>query len=79
MPGDVSSAAFFIVAALTVPGSRLTLTNVGLNPTRSGLINLLEDRRANISIARMSAAGGEAIGGQRNRICCAVRDRARSQ
>jgi 3-phosphoshikimate 1-carboxyvinyltransferase len=62
VPGDVSSAAFFIVAALTVPGSRLTLTNVGLNPTRSGLINLLEDCRANISIARMSAAGGEAIG-----------------
>src|SRR6516165_1890378 len=50
IPGDVSSAAFFIVAALTVPGSRLTLTNVGLNPTRSGLINLLEDRGARISV-----------------------------
>jgi 3-phosphoshikimate 1-carboxyvinyltransferase len=62
IPGDVSSAAFFIVAALTVPGSRLTLTNVGLNPTRSGLINLLEDRQAKIAIAGMSAAGGEAVG-----------------
>jgi 3-phosphoshikimate 1-carboxyvinyltransferase len=62
VPGDVSSAAFFIVAALTVPGSRLTLTNVGLNPTRSGLINLLEDRDAKIAVAGMSAAGGEAVG-----------------
>jgi 3-phosphoshikimate 1-carboxyvinyltransferase len=62
VPGDVSSAAFFIVAALAVPGSRLTLTNVGLNPTRSGLINLLEDRQAKIAIAGMSAAGGEAVG-----------------
>jgi len=62
VPGDVSSAAFFIVAALAVPGSRLTLTNVGLNPTRSGLINLLEDRQAKIAIAEMSASGGEAVG-----------------
>jgi 3-phosphoshikimate 1-carboxyvinyltransferase len=62
VPGDVSSAAFFIAAALMVPGSRLTLTRIGLNPTRSGLINLLEDRGAKISIAGMSVAGGEAIG-----------------
>jgi 3-phosphoshikimate 1-carboxyvinyltransferase len=62
VPGDVSSAAFFIVAALTVPGSRLTLTNVGLNPTRSGLINLLEDRQAKIAVVGMSAAGGETVG-----------------
>jgi 3-phosphoshikimate 1-carboxyvinyltransferase len=62
VPGDVSSAAFFIVAALAVPGSRLTLTNVGLNPTRTGLINLLEETQAKISISRMSASGGEAVG-----------------
>jgi len=62
VPGDISSAAFFMVAALAVPGSRLTLTNVGLNPTRSGLINLLEETKAKIGISRMSAAGGEAIG-----------------
>jgi 3-phosphoshikimate 1-carboxyvinyltransferase len=62
VPGDVSSAAFFIAAALMVPGSRLTLTNVGLNPTRSGLINLLEDRQARITIAGMSVAGGEPVG-----------------
>lgn len=62
VPGDVSSAAFFIVAALAVPGSRLTLKNIGLNPTRSGLINLLEDRGAKITIAGMSADRGEAVG-----------------
>lgn len=62
VPGDVSSAAFFIVAALMVPGSRLTLTNIGMNPTRSGLIHLLEDCGARIAIAGMSAAAGEAAG-----------------
>ena len=62
VPGDISSAAFFIVAALMVPGSRLTLTNIGLNPTRSGLISLLEDNGAKVAVSRMSAAGGEAIG-----------------
>jgi len=62
VPGDISSAAFFMVAGLAVPDSRLTLTNVGLNPTRSGLINLLEETKAKIGISRMSAAGGEPIG-----------------
>ena len=41
VPGDPSSAAFFIVAALVVPGSELTIENVGLNPTRAGLIAVL--------------------------------------
>lgn len=61
-PGDVSSAAFFIVAALAVPNSRLRLTNVGLNPTRSGLISLLEELQAKITIGQMSVAGGEPTG-----------------
>lgn len=42
VPGDISSAAFFMVAAALVPGSSLTLTNVGLNPTRTGIIDVLE-------------------------------------
>jgi 3-phosphoshikimate 1-carboxyvinyltransferase len=62
VPGDLSSAAFFIVAALAVPGSKLRLTNVGLNPTRSGLISLLEELQAKITIAQMSVAGGEPVG-----------------
>src|SRR5581483_2750011 len=62
VPGDISSAAFFIVAALMVPHSRLTLTNIGLNPTRSGLISLLEDNGAKVSISGLAVSGGEADG-----------------
>jgi 3-phosphoshikimate 1-carboxyvinyltransferase len=62
VPGDVSSAAFFIVAALAVPNSRLRLTNVGLNPTRSGFISLLEEMQAGITVSDLSVAGGEQVG-----------------
>lgn len=62
VPGDMSSAAFFIVAALAVPNSKLRLTNVGLNPTRSGLISLLQELQAKITIAQMAVTGGEPIG-----------------
>lgn len=62
VPGDISSAAFFIIAALSVPGSHLRLTNVGLNPTRSGLISLLQDAQAKITTANMSVACGEPVG-----------------
>jgi 3-phosphoshikimate 1-carboxyvinyltransferase len=62
VPGDMSSAAFFIVAALTVPNSRLRLSNVGLNPTRTGLIRLLQDAQGKISVTPGSAARGEPVG-----------------
>jgi 3-phosphoshikimate 1-carboxyvinyltransferase len=62
VPGDISSAAFFVVAALAVPDSKLRLTNVGLNPTRSGLINLLQEAQAKITIAETLSAGGEPTG-----------------
>lgn len=62
VPGDISSAAFFIIAALSVPGSHLRLTNVGLNPTRSGLISLLKDAQAKITLANMSVVCGEPVG-----------------
>ena len=62
VPGDVSSAAFFIAAALAVSGSRLRLTGIGLNPTRTGFIRLLEQVRARVSISQTSVGNGEAIG-----------------
>ena len=62
VPGDMSSAAFFIAAALAVPDSKLRLTNVGLNPTRSGIVSLLEELQAKIAISQLSAAGGEPAG-----------------
>jgi 3-phosphoshikimate 1-carboxyvinyltransferase len=58
----MSSAAFFVVAALTVPNSRLKLSNVGLNPTRTGLIQLLKDAKGKISVTAGSGARGEPIG-----------------
>jgi 3-phosphoshikimate 1-carboxyvinyltransferase len=62
VPGDISSAAFFVAAALAVPNSKLRLTGVGLNPTRTGFISLLPEMRANISIAQLPGADGEPIG-----------------
>ncbi len=50
LPGDFSSAAFLIVAALITPGSEITLTGVGLNPTRTGLLDALQQMGAQISI-----------------------------
>ncbi len=61
VPGDLSSAAFFIAAALTVPDSSLRLTGVGLNPTRSGFLSLLQEMGAKISVTP-AAAGGEPVG-----------------
>lgn len=50
VPGDLSSAAFFIVAATIVPGSKVKILNVGLNPTRTGVIDILNQMGANIRI-----------------------------
>ena len=46
VPGDISSAAFFLVAASIVPGSDLMLRNVGVNPTRTGIIDVLQQMGA---------------------------------
>ncbi|MFH1878767.1 MAG: 3-phosphoshikimate 1-carboxyvinyltransferase [Candidatus Omnitrophota bacterium] len=56
VPGDISSAAFFIVAALIVKGSMVILKNVGLNPTRVGLINVLKRMGGRINILDMREA-----------------------
>lgn len=61
VPGDPSSAAFFIVAALLVPGSNLIIENVGLNPTRTGLIAVLRDMGGSIEEVEQRVVGGEPV------------------
>jgi 3-phosphoshikimate 1-carboxyvinyltransferase len=62
VPADFSSAAFFIVAACVVPGSRLTLRSVGLNPRRTGLLGALALMGADIRIENETSSGGEPVG-----------------
>jgi 3-phosphoshikimate 1-carboxyvinyltransferase len=61
-PSDLSSAAFFIVAALTVPGSELWIRGVGLNPTRSALLDFLIGMGARIRVAELTSTNGELMG-----------------
>jgi 3-phosphoshikimate 1-carboxyvinyltransferase len=61
VPGDPSSAAFPLVAALIVPGSCVTITNVGINPTRAGLIGVLQAMGADISVVQQRLVGGEPV------------------
>jgi len=61
VPGDPSSAAFFITAALLVPGSELTIENVGLNPTRAGLIEVLRQMGGSIDEINPREVGGEPV------------------
>ncbi len=62
VPADFSSAAFFIVAALLVPGSDVTLTGVGLNPTRTGLLQILGRMGAELEVEPEGERGGEPAG-----------------
>lgn len=62
VPGDVSSAAFFMVAASICPGSDLTIRNVGLNPTRAGVIDVLLRMGAALTVEERDAPGGEPVG-----------------
>jgi 3-phosphoshikimate 1-carboxyvinyltransferase len=62
VPSDLSSAAFFIVAALLLPGSRLTIRGVGLNPTRSTLLDFLAGMGAAIRITEVESRNGELSG-----------------
>ncbi|MEP6893054.1 MAG: 3-phosphoshikimate 1-carboxyvinyltransferase [Gaiellaceae bacterium] len=61
VPGDFSSAAPFIVAATLLPGSRLRLSGVGVNPTRIGLLHVLERMGARISLYNRGVSGGEPV------------------
>lgn len=62
VPGDLSSAAFPIAAALAVPGSKVLLTGVGLNPTRSGFVTLLQRMGARILVSPLSDGDSEPVG-----------------
>jgi len=62
VPGDLSSAAFFLVAAAIVPGSNVILNNVGLNPTRATLIDFLVSAGVQIKILDMGMKNGEPVG-----------------
>jgi len=61
VPNDFSSAAFFIVAGIIVPGSELLIKNTGINPTRTGLLNILESMGANIKLENESEVSGEPV------------------
>ncbi len=61
VPADISSAAFFMVAASIAPGSELLLTHVGINPTRTGVIDILRLMGADIEILDEREAGGEPV------------------
>ena len=67
VPGDISSAAFFVVAALVVPGSDLVIRGVGLNPTRTGLLDALREMGGDIAVAPREEGGGEPMGDLRVR------------
>jgi 3-phosphoshikimate 1-carboxyvinyltransferase len=62
MPGDISSAAFFVAAAVALPGSNLTVREVGLNPTRNAFLTVLRNLGADITITNEQLAGGEPMG-----------------
>jgi len=62
VPGDPSSAAFMIAAALITPGSEIVIENVLLNPTRSGFIETLREMGANIEVLDRHEQGGEPVG-----------------
>jgi 3-phosphoshikimate 1-carboxyvinyltransferase len=62
VPGDLSSAAFFLVAALIVAESNLTIHGVGLNPTRSALLDFLVGMGAQIKVLEIAQVGGELVG-----------------
>ncbi|MBR1760380.1 MAG: 3-phosphoshikimate 1-carboxyvinyltransferase [Schwartzia sp.] len=61
VPGDISSAAFWLVAASVIPGSDLLLKGVGVNPTRTGVLDVLRDMGAHIERLHERESGGEPI------------------
>jgi 3-phosphoshikimate 1-carboxyvinyltransferase len=61
VPGDPSSAAFPVVAALITPGSEVTVTNVGMNPTRTGIFRMLQAMGADLTVINEREVGGEPV------------------
>ncbi len=62
VPGDISSAAFFMVLAAIMPDAEITIVNVGLNPTRTGIIDVFEAMGADMTILNEHTSAGERIG-----------------
>ncbi len=62
VPGDISSAAFWLVAAAITPGADLTIENVGLNPSRTGILDVLERMGARITVLGARDVAGEPVG-----------------
>jgi 3-phosphoshikimate 1-carboxyvinyltransferase len=62
VPGDISSAAFFIVAGLIVPNAELKIKNVGLNPTRTGIVDVLKEMNASLDVENRVEVAGESVG-----------------
>jgi len=61
VPADISSAAFFMVGAAIAPGSDVTLAGVGINPTRTGILEILRRMGADVEVARERALGAEPV------------------
>lgn len=61
VPGDISSAAFWLVAGAIVPGSDLTIENVGVNPTRTGILTALQQMQADITLENQREVAGEPV------------------
>ena len=74
VPGDISSAAFFLAAAASRPGSDLLVRDVGVNPTRAGILAILERMGADVSRSNPRIAGGEPVADLRvrGRTLCGV-------
>lgn len=61
VPGDISSAAYFIVAGLITPHSEITIRNVGINPTRDGILTVCENMGANVKLSNIKEDTGEPV------------------
>lgn len=61
VPGDISSAAFFIAAGLMIPNSELLIQNVGINPTRDGILHVCRDMGASITLMNPKSGDGEPV------------------
>ena len=61
VPGDISSAAFFLVLGAIMSNSQITVTNVGINPTRTGIIDVLKDMGADITLENVHTSAGETV------------------
>lgn len=69
VPGDLSAAAFFIVGATVIPGSDVLITNVGINPTRTGVLEILTEMGADIQLLNQREQAGEPVADIRVRAC----------